>query len=99
MPWQLSGMNLIDKQRETAKNYVVPFTPVGKAINIEFSEIVENSIQFQHLISGHDAHNSLHRWREVNAFLYAADFWQSIPVQRYYEAELELSLNQSYVYE
>jgi hypothetical protein len=97
-PWQLSGMDLVDKQRETAKNYLVPFKPVGQTINIEFSEIVENSMQFQLLVSGHDTHASLHRWKEVNAFLYAADFWQSVPVQRYYEAELELSLGQSYVY-
>ena len=97
-PWQLSGMNLVDKQRETAKNYVVPFTPVPGVINIEFSEIVENNMQFQHLINGHDAAASLDRWKEINKFLYADDFWQSVPVQRYYEAELELSLAQRYVY-
>ena len=97
-PWQLPGMDLVDKQRETAKNYLVPFKPVGQAINIEFSEIVENSMQFQHLVSGHDTHASLHRWQEVNGFLYATDFWQSTPVQRYYEAQLEASLGQSYVY-
>jgi hypothetical protein len=98
IPWQLSGMDLVDKQRETAKNYVVPFTPVNTAINIEFSEIVENSPHFQQLVTAHSTQASLTRWREVNGFLYAADFWQSVPVQRYYEAELELSLDQSYVY-
>ena len=97
-PWQLSGMYLVDKQRETAKNYVIPFNPVPNAINIEFSEIVENNVQFQHLINGHNADASLDRWKEINKFLYASNFWQSVPVQRYYEAELELSLNQSYVY-
>jgi hypothetical protein len=97
-PWQLSGMNLVDKQRETAKNYVVPFTPVPGVINIEFSEIVENNMQFQHLVNGHNADASLDRWKEINKFLYADDFWQSVPVQRYYEAELELSLAQRYVY-
>lgn len=98
-PWQLSGAKLIDKQRETAKNYVVPFKPVSTAINIEFSEIVENSAQFQQLVTAHSTQASLDRWREVNAFLYADNFWQSVPVQRYYEAELELSLDQSYVYQ
>lgn len=98
-PWQLSGMSLIDKQRETAKNYVVPFTPVTGTINIEFSEIVENTIQFQQLVNGHATQASLHRWKEVNRFLYAADFWQSTPVQRYYEAELETKLGQFYAYE
>jgi hypothetical protein len=97
-PWQLSGMNLVDKQRETAKNYVVPFTPVPGVINIEFSEIVENNMQFQHLVNGHNADASLDRWKEINKFLYADDFWQSVPVQRYYEAELELLLAQLYVY-
>ena len=97
-PWQLSGMHLVDKQRETAKNYVVPFSSVPGAINIEFSEIVENNMQFQHLVNGHNADASLDRWKEINKFLYADDFWQSVPVHRYYEAELELSLDQSYVY-
>lgn len=98
-PWQLFGMNLVDKQRETAKNYVIPFVPVAGAINIEFSEIVENNMQFQHLVTGHATTVSLHRWKEINKFLYAEDFWQSVPVQRYYEAELETALRQSYVYE
>ena len=97
-PWQLSGMNLIDKQRETAKNYLVPFKPVDTVVNIEFSEIVENSPHFQQLVTSHSTQPSLTRWREVNKFLYAADFWQSVPVQRYYEAELELFLGQPYVY-
>jgi hypothetical protein len=92
-------MDLIDKQRETAKNYVIPFSPVSNATNIEFSEIVENTMHFRQLIIGHNAHASLNRWKEVNKFLYATDFWQSIPVQRYYEAELETALGQSYVYE
>jgi hypothetical protein len=97
-PWQLSGINLVDKQRETAKNYVVPFSPVPGVINIEFSEIVENNMQFQHLVNRHNADASLDRWKEINKFLYADDFWQSVPVQRYYEAELELSLARPYVY-
>ena len=97
-PWQLSGMDLIDKQRETAKNYVSSFKPVTGTVNIEFSEIVENTVQFQQLVIGHNTQASLHRWKEINRFLYAADFWQSVPVQRYYEAELETALGQSYVY-
>jgi hypothetical protein len=72
---------------------------VTGAINIEFSEIVENNVQFQHLVTGHATTASLHRWKEINKFLYAEDFWQSVPVQRYYEAELEIALGQSYIYE
>jgi hypothetical protein len=98
-PWKLSGLNLIDKQRETAKNYLIPFMPVTGAINIEFSEIVENTIQFRQLVNGHDTCASLDRWKEINKFLYATDFWQSSPVQRYYEAELETALCYPYTYE
>jgi hypothetical protein len=98
-PWQLSGMSLVDKQRETAKNYLIPFTLVPGAINIEFSEIVENNLNFQKLVNGHDTTASLNRWKEINKFLYSGDFWQSVPVQRYYEAELETALCYPYVYE
>lgn len=98
-PWQLSGMELVDKQRETAKNYLIPFRPVTGATNIEFSEIVDNTLSFQQLVKEHDFQNSVTRWREINKFLYSVDFWQSTPVQRYYEAEFETTLDQSYIYE
>ena len=72
---------------------------VTDAVNIEFSEIVDNTVQFQKLIDGHDATASLDRWREINKFLYDSSFWNSVPVQRYYEAELEVLLKEHYIYE
>lgn len=97
--WQLTGMELIDKQRETAKNYLKPFKQVPGAINLEFSEIVNETLFFKNLAAVHDYKPSLERWKNLNKFLYADDFWNSEPVQRYYEAEYEVSLQQHYVYE
>lgn len=99
-PWQLdSQIDLIDKQRETAKNYLKPFRPVAGATNIEFSEIVECSKQFQNLVRPHNFLQSFERWKKINEFLYSENFWESTPVRRYYEAELELLTGQYYVYE
>lgn len=97
-PWQLTGMDLVDKQRETAKNYLKPFSPVKNAINIEFSEIVEHAPSFQQLVDGHNISASIDRWKQLNQFLYEDDFWNSPPVQVYYQAELEVLLDQRYVY-
>jgi hypothetical protein len=96
--WNLTDMQLVDKQRETAKNYIKPFKPVTGAINLEFSEIVENTLFFRQVVSGHDYLPNLERWKILNKFLYDNDFWTSIPVQRYHEAEYETALGQHYVY-
>lgn len=101
-PWlAVAGTERIDKERETAKNYIQPFLPVARTniINIEFAEIVENTKQFQHLVAGYDAEKHIERWQEVNSFLYADNLWNSAPVRRFYEAELEVNLNQNYIYE
>lgn len=98
-PWNLTGSELIDKQRETAKNYLVPFEPVTGAVNIEFSEIVEKQPSFLKLIKDHDYHASLERWQQANNFLYSTDFWNSAPVKRFYEAELETVCKQQYAYQ
>ena len=53
VPWQSThGMDRIDKERETAKNYLKPFLPVfgANTVNIEFSEIVEQTPQFLNLV-------------------------------------------------
>ena len=97
---KVSGMDRIDKERETAKNYIKPFLPVNavNVINIEFAEIVENNIQFQNLVRGHNTDMHISRWKSVNNFLYSQEIWNSIPAKRLYEAELEYNLEQYYIY-
>jgi hypothetical protein len=98
---KLQGIDRIDKQRETAKNYIKPFNPVKhkNVTNIEFSDIVENSENFQFLINKFDYAAHLDRWRQLNDFLYDTNLWWSAPVQRFHEAEFENNLNFSYRYE
>jgi len=101
LPWlEVFDMDRIDKERETAKNYLKPFLPVDgpNVINIEFAEIVDKSQQFINLTAGHKISASLTRWRKINNFLYDDKIWHSTAVKRYYEAELEVNLNQYYVY-
>jgi len=98
--WQnLSGIELIDKIRETAKNYVVPFRPVfaENVYNLEFSEVVENTVEFNQIVVNTDRH--LERWCGLNNFLYDPNFWNRTEVKAYYQAVYELELNQHYVYE
>jgi hypothetical protein len=100
-PWlAVSGMNRVDKQRETAKNYIKPFLPVFETnvINIEFAEIVEESLQFKNLTGQHNIATHMERWKKINFFLYDKEIWNSTPVKRYYEAEFEINLNQYYIY-
>lgn len=101
-PWlAVSGNERIDKERETAKNYLKPFLPVysKNIINLEFAEIVDNTAQFFNLIKNHDTINHIKRWQEINNFLYDKDLWNSVATCRLYEAELETQLNQHYVYD
>lgn len=97
----LQGIDKIDKERETAKNYIKPFTPVvhKNVTNIEFSDIVENSENFKFSIGKCNYVPHLDRWKQLNSFLYADDFWHLVPVQRFHEAEFERNLNSSYRYE
>lgn len=102
LPWlAVSGMDRIDKERETAKNYLKPFLPVTgpNVINIEFAEIVEQTQEFKNLVKEFDIGPHLARWQSLNSFLYANDIWNSDAVTRYYEAELEVNLNRYYIYE
>lgn len=101
-PWvEAHGQARIDKEKETAKNYLKPFLPVaGKNIvNIEFAEVVEVSKEFQHIV--HDYNYDLHikRWKKLNDFLYDSAIWNSDAVKRFYEAELETNLSCHYRYE
>jgi hypothetical protein len=97
---QLSGQDLIDKKRETAKNYIKGFDSVyaSNITNLEFAEVVLNSQRFQKLMHGYQTKKHLTRWYELNSFLFDPDFWKSECVSRYYEAEYENFLNISYEY-
>ena len=100
-PWvEVSGQARIDKERETAKNYLIPYMPInGKnIINIEFSEIVETSIEFLKLTQGVEVKKHMDRWKSINSFLYNGNIWNSDPFLRFYEAEFEFNLNKYYVY-
>jgi len=100
-PWQnLAGLVEIDKQRETAKNYLSAFKPVYKKnfINIEFADIVEGKPAFRRLTNIPIDHHIV-RWKQINNFLYQDDIWASAPAQRFHEAEHEVQTKQSYTYE
>lgn len=100
-PWlAVTGQDRIDKERETAKNYLATFDPVFQpnVVNLEFAEVVENSVEFQSLVSCADLDRHMNRWREINNFLYDTNIWNSVPFQRFYEAEFENQLKKYYVY-
>jgi len=101
-PWlAVSGQARIDKERETSKNYLIPFLPTqGKnIINIEFADIVETSTEFLKLTTGLDTAHHMDRWKKINHFLYSNELWNSTPFRRFYEAESETLLDRCYVYE
>ena len=97
----LSEIDLIDKSRETAKNYLVPFNPVPNkpnVLNVEFADIVETTEEFYYAIGQRHIAQHLDRWKEVNYFLYAENFWKSAVVDQFYQAELEINLGRYYRY-
>ena len=94
---QLKGMDLIDKQRETAKNYLTPFRAISghPVINLEFADVVESKPSFIALLPPqHQKH--LDRWQQINSFLY--DSTDQDAADRFHEAEHEVMLNERYVY-
>lgn len=96
------GMELLDKSRETAKNYLIPFEPVlgdANVLNVEFADIVESTQEFYHAINYQECIKHMVRWKEVNYFLYTEDFWKSDVVNHFYQAELEVNLQRYYRYE
>ena len=98
------NLERIDKFREGAKQYLIPFNSVigTNIINIEFCEIVEGTMEFVNLIKKYNKESliktHIDRWRQLNSFLYNADLWNSYPVKRFYEAEYETLLNTDYIY-
>lgn len=98
---QLTGIELVDKIRETAKNYHVPFDPVvaNNIINLEFAEIVENTAEFQHVVKRHNLSKHIDRWQSINNFLYKESLWNDPLVKAFYQAEVEINLQRYYKYE
>lgn len=99
--WQeITGLELIDKTRETAKEYTVASTPLihNKIYNLEFSDVVECTPEFQRFAGSLAWQKHISRWQQINHFLFD-DFWSSPPVLRYYEAEYEVNLQRYYAYE
>lgn len=96
----LSKMECIDKQRETAKNYTISFLPINhpNVINLEFADVVDNKQSFKSL-AGVDYQKHLDRWRTINSFLYTENIWNNELSLRFYEAEVELISGKYYVYE
>ena len=101
-PWTcLSGQDRVDKERETAKNYIIPFCTVHKknVVNIEFSEIVEQATSFKKLVENQQFDKHVSRWQHNNNFLYQQDLWYQDAAKRFHEAELEVLQKQPYMYE
>lgn len=98
---ELTGMEQVDKLRETAKNYLIPFNPVvaDNIENIEFADIVENTVEFQSILAGIDAEHHLNRWQELNHFLYRPTVWTDSVADALYQAEVETHLNRFYRYQ
>lgn len=97
---ELSGIELVDKTRETAKNYLVPFMPVfaPNVLNVEFADVVETTEEFRYAINYRDHTKHIQRWKEINHFLYANGFWSSEIVNQFYQAEVEENLRRYYRY-
>lgn len=97
---ELTGIERLDKMRETAKNYIIPFEPVldHTVTNLEFADVVDNTTEFQFVIQHLDCKHHLARWQEINSFLYDQDFWNSDMVKSFYQAEHEVKLGRYYRY-
>ena len=95
---KLTGMDLVDKQRELAKNYLIPFRVVQGATNFEFADLVETTNEFLNVVNGLPVEPHLSRWKEINKFLYDDNLWNNELVQRYYEAEVEVAHGKFYKY-
>lgn len=97
-------LDRLDKFREGAKQYLIPFktVPSTNVINIEFSELVDETREFTALIEKYNTLDKLQqhmtRWKQLNSFLYDTDLWNSYPAKRFHEAEYETELSADYIY-
>ena len=99
--WQdLSGIELTDKMRETAKNYIIPFAPffADNIEHVEFADVVEKTQEFFHVVRT-TATPHLDRWQKLNNFLYDPAVWTNKVADSLYQAEFEKELNRYYRYE
>lgn len=98
---ELQGMELIDKARETAKNYLVPFRPVTapNVVNVEFADFVDCTAEAMKIIGEHNYEPNIQRWQKINDFLYVPDFWNTFESQMFYQAEHEHNLQRYYIYQ
>ena len=71
---------------------------IGSNLNVEFADIVETTPEFYHAIDHKESVDHMARWKEVNYFLYAENFWKSQAVDQFYQAELEINLDRYYRY-
>ena len=67
-------------------------------LNVEFADIVETTPEFYYAIDHRESASHIARWKEVNYFLYAENFWKSEVVDQFYQAELEIKLGRYYRY-
>lgn len=97
----MSAMEITDKLRETAKNYLEPFEPAtaDNIINIEFADIVETTQEFQSLVADYSTDRHVQRWQQINDFLYHNNLWNDPLVLAYYQAEMERQHGRYYKYE
>jgi len=95
----LIGIDSIDKARETAKNYIVPFKSIiaDNVINIEFADIVENQTAIKKM-GIKNIEKYMTTWKSKNAFLYDNHIMITEPVKRFHEAEHEMITGMSYIY-
>lgn len=95
----LSGIDYIDKVRETAKSYMVPFKSItaDNVINIEFADIVESNTALKKIYSK-DIEKYMAPWKLKNLFLYDDHIMITEPAKRFHEAEYEIVTGRNYVY-
>jgi hypothetical protein len=100
-PFNFTAEETVDKIRETAKNYLVPFEAVfaPNVINIEFADIVEKTSEFLKIAPEKNVKKHLARWQQLNHFLYKTDLWNTELIKIFYQAETEVNLKRYYIYE
>jgi hypothetical protein len=101
-PWLVAqGQDRIDKERETAKNYLIPFEPVLHpcVVNLEFSDIVELKPSFTNLVANYGSVEHIQGWQKQNNFLFDRPTWTAAAADRLHEAEVEVNLSTAYVYQ